>query len=68
MVIGMVVVEVVGVMLLETGGQDVAMILEKKVVVVAMAMAFSVMVQVVMAEAVKMAMEMVEEMGRMQGL
>lgn len=68
MVIGVVVVEVVGMIMPETGGRVVAMVLEKKVVDVAMAVMFGVMVPVVMAEAVDVAMEMVEEMGWMWGL
>lgn len=68
MVIGVVVVEVVGMIMPETGGRDVAMVLEKKVVDVAMAVMFGVMVPMVMAEAVDVVMEMVEEMGWMWGL
>lgn len=68
MVIGVVAVEVVGMVMPETGGRDVAMVLEKKVVAVEMAVVFGMMVPVVMAEAVDVAMEMVEEMGWMRGL
>lgn len=59
----MVVVEVVGMIVLETGGLKVAKVLE--MVMVERIIVFGVMVEVVMVEAVNVAMEMIEEMGWM---
>lgn len=68
MVMGLVMLEVVGMVVLETGwGLKVAMVLQR-VVVVVMVMVFGVMVPVVMVKAVDVAMEMVEGMGWMWGL
>lgn len=58
----MVAVEVVGMIVLETGGLKVAKVLE---MVMERVMVFGVMVEVVMVEAVNVAMEMIEEMGWM---
>lgn len=54
----------VGMIVLETGGLKVAKVLEM-VMVMERIMVFGVMVEVVMVEAVNVAMEMIEEMGWM---
>lgn len=58
----MVAVEVVGMIVLETGGLKVAKVLE---MVMERVMVFGVMVEVVMVEAVNVAMRLIEEMGWM---
>lgn len=60
----MVAVEVVGMIVLETGGLKVAKVLEM-VMVMERIMVFGVMVEVVMVEAVNVAMRLIEEMGWM---